>query len=59
MENYPKWLYHAKKEPVIVQSAEEQKSLGKGWEEAPIEKELKVKNDTQVSEESKPVKEDE
>lgn len=39
--SYPKWKYHAKKEAVIVHSEEEEQGLGKGWHEAPVEKEEK------------------
>jgi hypothetical protein len=37
-EAYPKCLYHATKDPVIVQDEKEHKALGKGWQETPVEK---------------------
>jgi hypothetical protein len=36
-KNYPKWKYHATKDPVVVQSKEEEKALGKGWTESPAD----------------------
>lgn len=35
---YPKFLYHKTKEPVIVQSKEEHEELGKSWHEKPVAK---------------------
>lgn len=32
---YPKYLYHESKEPVVVNSKDEHEELGKGWEETP------------------------
>lgn len=38
MENcYPKWLYHAKAEPLMVQSKSQHEALGPGWAESPDE----------------------
>lgn len=34
---YPKYLYHESKEPVAVQSIQEQKALGAGWKESPAD----------------------
>lgn len=33
--DYPKWLYHATEKPVIVNSKQEEKDLGPGWENSP------------------------
>lgn len=45
---YPKFLYHKSKDPVIVQSEEDQKDLGRGWHEEPVKKsELKTLEDEQ------------
>lgn len=38
MENknqYPKWKYHATEKPVMVDSEEAEKALGKGWKDTP------------------------
>jgi len=32
---YPSFRYHATEEPKIVNSPEEEKELGKGWEDSP------------------------
>lgn len=34
---YPKWLYHQKKEAVIVKSKEEHEKLGSEWAESPAD----------------------
>jgi hypothetical protein len=44
MDQFPKWLYHAKQPAQIVQTAEEAKALGKGWKEAPVEAEAPTKD---------------
>lgn len=41
MEQYPKWLYHKEKDPVIVADEKAHKELGKGWAESPAEFEAK------------------
>lgn len=33
---YPTFRYHATEEPRIVNSADEDKALGKGWHDAPV-----------------------
>jgi hypothetical protein len=35
--SYPKWLYHADCEPLLVQSHEQHVALGNGWCESPAE----------------------
>jgi hypothetical protein len=35
--HYPKWIYHAKHEPKVVESAEEHEAAGPGWAESPDE----------------------
>ncbi len=35
--SYPKWLYHAKKDAVIVQNEEEHRALGSEWVESPAD----------------------
>lgn len=50
--NYPKWLYHPKKNPVIVNSKEEQDELGSKWLEAPIEKAEKESSEEEQGSES-------
>ncbi len=39
MENeyYPKWLYHPKKEPILVNSKEEHEMIGSKYSETPFE----------------------
>lgn len=37
---FPTWRYHRTKEAVIVNSPEELKSLGEGWEDTPAKFEL-------------------
>jgi hypothetical protein len=34
---YPKWKYHATKDPVVVESKEAEADLGEGWGESPAE----------------------
>lgn len=36
---YPKWKYHRTEAPKVVNDEQEEKDLGEGWEEAPIEAE--------------------
>lgn len=35
---YPKFLYHKEKDPIVVQDEVSHKELGSGWEESPFEK---------------------
>jgi hypothetical protein len=35
--SYPKWKYHASKEPTIVNSEADEKALGNDWGESPAE----------------------
>jgi hypothetical protein len=37
MEQYPKYLYHATKQPVIVKSQDEHEAIGDDWAESPAE----------------------
>ncbi len=37
MEDYPRWKYHATDPACIVKNAEEEKSLGEEWGNAPVE----------------------
>lgn len=32
---YPKFLYHKEKDPIVVKDAEEHKALGSGWKDSP------------------------
>lgn len=60
--HYPKWLYHATKEALIVHSKEERDALGKGWVEAPVAAEPEVKKKSpgsKVEKESKTTEGDE
>ncbi len=34
--SYPKWKYHAKEQATIVQNAEEEKALGRGWHDEQV-----------------------
>lgn len=36
MKNYPKWLYHETLPATIVNSEEEEKNLGRGWQDEPV-----------------------
>lgn len=36
-QNFPKYLYHASKPPVVVNDQTEADALGAGWVEAPVE----------------------
>jgi hypothetical protein len=35
-QEFPKWKYHPKHDAKIVQNAEEEKALGRGWVDRPI-----------------------
>ena len=37
MSSYPKWLYHATKEPALVDNVEAHEALGAGWYESPAD----------------------
>ena len=32
---YPKWRYHASKDPVVVETPSEKAALGEGWYDSP------------------------
>lgn len=55
--NYPKWIYHISKSPVIVQSREEQDEFGIEWREFPFtekEKQIAMAEDQlKIAEEAK------
>jgi len=36
-DSYPKWLYHADAEPLLVKSEKQRVAIGAGWEESPVE----------------------
>ena len=37
MIHFPKWKYHKEKKAVVVNSAEEEEALGKGWADSPAD----------------------
>lgn len=37
MSEYPKWKYHGTEPAVIVQDADEEKALGKGWKDTQVD----------------------
>lgn len=53
--DYPRWKYHAKEKPTIVNSLEEEKLLGKGWENSPayFDKQEKKETEEVIVEEKK------
>jgi hypothetical protein len=34
---YPRWMFHPRKEAVIVNDPDEEKALGKGWYRSPAQ----------------------
>lgn len=42
IQEHPKWKYHATKEAVIVQDADEEAALGDEWQDAPIDADSEV-----------------
>ena len=52
---YPSWRYHKTNEPELVNSAAEEKKLGKGWADTPaaFENNEEIKNEKQDLEDDK------
>lgn len=48
---YPKWLYHKSHPAMVVHNEQEEKDLGKGWEEKPFVTEEKAEKEEAEQEE--------
>lgn len=55
--SYPKWLYHAEKEPIVVKDQKEHEALGAGWVESPADIQKAAELEQPESEEKPQVEE--